>query len=266
MRLGVGIGAVLAMLFAGWAMAPAVHALQNARPVATDNRIRTVRYGENEVYSFTGHYRYQSSIVFEEGEEIQTVSLGDSLAWQINPTGNRIFLKPIDQMATTNMTVITNERTYLFELHAEETDDIRAENMVFVMRFIYPDEDLATINVSGFDDLPDIYNEPELYNFNYTLRGSERISPIRIFDDGEFTYFEFKETNAEVPAFFVVDGLGNEELVNFRTRDNYIIVERVHSIFTLRSGPEIICVYNEMMQHPLPPPEHRDQDMTPFGF
>ena len=240
--------------------AEASYALQKARPVATDSRIRTVRYGENEVYKFTGHYRFQSSIVFGENEEIQTVSLGDSLAWMINPTGNRIFLKPIDQMATTNMTVITDKHTYHFELHAEETDDIRADSMVFVMRFIYPDADMATINVSGFDDMPDIYNEPELYNFNYTLRGSERVSPLRIFDDGEFTYFEFKQKNAEVPAFFLVDGLGNEELVNFRTRGDYIIVERVHSRFTLRSGPEIVCVYNESMQHPLPPPEHMEDD------
>ena len=237
-----------------------VHALQKSRPVATDSRIRTVRYGENEVYKFVGHYRFQSSIEFEEGEQIQTISLGDSMAWMVNPTGNRIFLKPIDQLATTNMTVISDRRTYHFELHAEETDDIRSESMVFVMRFIYPEADVSTINISGFDDMPDIYGEPEKYNFNYSLRGSERVSPLRIFDDGEFTYFEFRNKNAEVPAFFLVDGLGNEELLNFRTRGDYIVVERVHSRFTLRSGPEVVCVYNETMQHPLPPPEHRDED------
>lgn len=247
-------------------VAPHAMALQKARPVATDERIRTVRYGENEVYSFTGHYRFQSSIVFDEGEEIQTVSLGDSLAWQINPTGNRIFLKPIDQLATTNMTVITDKRTYYFELHAEETDDIRADSMVFVMRFIYPDADLATINIAGFDDMPDIFNEPELYNFNYSLRGSDRIAPLRIFDDGEFTYFEFQETNAEVPAFFLVDSLGNEELINYRTRGEYIIVERVHSVFTLRSGPEIICIYNESMPHRGPPPGYVEEDGGFFDF
>ncbi len=240
-------------------IASAAHALQDARPLATDQRIRTVRYSENEVYKFVGHYRHQSSIIFEDDEEIQTISVGDSIAWMVNPTGNRIFLKPIDQMATTNMTVLTNKRTYYFELHAEETDNIGAPGMVFAMKFYYPESDVAAINVSAFDDLPDIENEPEKYNFRYSLRGGDRTAPIRIFDDGEFTYFEFRNKNADVPAFYIVDSMGNEELVNFRTRGDYIIVERVHSMFTLRSGPDIVCVYNEMMPHPSPPPEYLEQ-------
>jgi type IV secretion system protein VirB9 len=64
-------------------------AVQTPRPLATDSRIRTVRYSPNEVYQFIGHYGYQSAIQFEDGEEIQTVSVGDSLAWLINPAGSR---------------------------------------------------------------------------------------------------------------------------------------------------------------------------------
>ncbi len=244
-------------------------ALQAAHPIATDSRIRTVRYSPNEVYQFIGHYGYQSAIELEEGEKIQTVSVGDSVAWLINPSANRIFLKPIEQNALTNMTIITDKRTYLFELHAEETKDIRDKNMVFAYRFIYPQADSSAVDYSAMDPVPDFDKEPEKYNFNYTIRGSNLIEPIRIFDDGEFTYFEFKDKNAEIPAFFRVTTTGDEELINFRKRGNYIVVERVASRFTLRRGADIVCVYNEKMpQTNTPIPEkpflQRAREYDPF--
>tara|TARA_B100001750_G_C15344862_1_gene514123 strand:+ start:88 stop:882 length:795 start_codon:yes stop_codon:yes gene_type:complete len=229
-------------------------ALQTPRPIATEHRLQTVRYSENEVFKFIGHYGYQSSIEFSPDEEIQTISVGDSISWLINPTGSRIFLKPIEQDALTNMTVITNKHTYHFELHARETEDIDDREMVFVMRFVYPEDDIATIVYEEDDDVPDFNKEPDKYNFQYSIRGSETISPLRIFDDGEFTYFEFADKNADVPAFFNVDAAGNEELINFRTRGNYIVVERVSNVMTLRKGPYIVCVYNEVgRQEPYPP-------------
>ena len=76
-----------------------VYALQEPRPIATDYRIRNIRFSPNEVFKFVGHYGYQSSIEFGEGEEIQTVSIGDSIAWQIDPSGDRLFLKPVEQDA-----------------------------------------------------------------------------------------------------------------------------------------------------------------------
>lgn len=231
------------------------NALQEARPLATDKRILTVRYSPNEVYDFIGHYGYQSIIEFAPDEEVTTVSIGDSVAWQVNPVGSRLFLKPVEQDALTNMSVITSKRTYHFELHAEETENIRANDMMFVVRFIYPDDYAGDYsNYIAEDPVPDL-SDPEVLktlNFNYSLVGSETISPIRIFDDGEFTYFEFKDVNADVPAFFWVDSGRQENLINFRKNGNYIVVERVTSQYTLRSGSDVLCVFNE--SRPLPPP------------
>lgn len=246
---------LLLLALIGLSATPAL-ALQEPRPIATDSRIRTVRYSPNEVYQFIGHYGYQSAIEFETDEQIQTVSIGDSVSWMVNPAGNRLFLKPIDQNALTNMTVITNRRAYLFEMHAEETQDIRDREMVFVMRFTYPQADQSQMDFTTFEAFPDIEKEPEKYNFRYTIRGSSVIEPIRIFDDGQFTYFEFRDKNADIPAFFNVDSSGSEELINFRKRGNYIVVERVSPRFTLRRGPDIMCVYNETMKvSPIPEPD-----------
>lgn len=233
-----------------------VFALQQPRAIATDSRIRAVRYSPNEVYQYIGHYGYQSSIEFEADEEVKTVSVGDQTPWMIIPAGNRIFLKPVDQNALTNMTVITNKRTYLFELHAEETKDIRDKNMIFSYRFVYPQSDASALDFSVQDAVPDLEKDAAKYNFNYAIRGSSVVEPIRIFDDGRFTYFEFRDKNAEIPAFFKVDSAGNEELINFRKLANYIVVERVAPRFTLRRGADIICVYNETMPMPdTPVPE-----------
>lgn len=251
--------AALAMFAAPVALFPGkASALQEPRPISTDRRIRTVRYSPNEVYQFIGHYGYQSSIEFAEDEKVQTVSIGDSVAWMVNPAESRLFLKPIEQNATTNLTVITDKRTYFFELHAEETNNIRDNEMIFTVRFVYPQNDTGALDYGQYEAMPDIDAYPERYNFNYSVRGSDSISPIRIFDDGNFTYFEFKDQNAELPAFFHVDAAGNEELINFRKRGNYIVVERVSPVFTLRRGSDLMCVYNEAMSIPSKPiPEEK---------
>ncbi len=231
------------------ALAGPAFALRDSRPLATDQRIHTMMYSADEVYKFTGHYGFQSTIEFAADEEIQTISMGDSVAWLLEPSGNRIFLKPLEQNATTNMTVLTNKRSYLFELHAREASGISDPQLVFVLRFMYPSDSNDYISGLGSIDntVPDL-DDPEergKLNFNYTLRGKETIAPLRVFDDGEFTFFEFRNKNADVPAFFLVDSTGKEALINYRTRGDYIVVERVWGVYTLRHGSDLVCVYNE---------------------
>jgi type IV secretion system protein VirB9 len=237
----------LVLLLVAMFYSSAAQAVSESQPIQVDHRVRIVMYQPDQVYRFTGHYRYQSSIEFGQGEEIKTISMGDSTSWMLNPSGNRLFLKPLEQDATTNMTVITSAHTYLFELHARETDDIQDKDMVFVMRFLYPDGDTSQTVSKYLDTVPsmDIDSDPSKYNFNYTISGLEYIAPIRIFDDGEFTYFQFRDKNAEVPAFYTVDSKGNEAIINYRTRGDYIVVERVSPRMTLRHGVEIVCVFNE---------------------
>lgn len=228
-------------------VAPSAHAIQEYKPLSVDKRIRTYTYNPNEVYVFTAHYGYQSSIELDPKETISVISLGDAMSWQIEPLGNRIFIKPVEPDATTNMSVITDKRTYHFELYAEEAEGIRDEGMVFSARFYYPEAESGAVRTfkSTQVKLPNIQEEPEKYHFNYTLSGSEGIAPVRVFDDGEFTYFQFRNKNADVPAFFLVDNEGRESLINYRVLEDYIVVERVGSQYTLRNGSEVTCVYNE---------------------
>lgn len=238
---------ITALVFASFT-AGSANATSSSRALPVDHRVHVIQYQPDQVYRMNGHYRYQSAIEFEKDEEIRTISMGDSTAWMLNPSGNRLFLKPVENDATTNMTLITNKRVYLFELHANETDDIDDPKMVFIMRFSYNSAGSdAFDNGKYLDSVPeqDMLENPEKYNANYTISGTDEIAPIRIFDDGEFTYFQFRDKNAEVPAFYWVDNDGNDNVINYRTRGDYIVVERVSSRFTLRHGGDVVCVFNE---------------------
>ncbi|MDJ1407184.1 MAG: TrbG/VirB9 family P-type conjugative transfer protein [Candidatus Midichloria sp.] len=71
------------------------------------------------------------------------------------------------------------------------------------------------------------------------------MEPLQIFDDGEFTYFKFRNINAEIPAIFLVDLDNREGIINYRIAGKYVVVERVAAKLTLRHGKSTICVFNE---------------------
>lgn len=216
-------------------------------PLASDPRVKTIVYAPDQVFKYTGYLRYQTTIEFGADEVIQTILMGDNTGWKMNPSGNKLYIKPSDLDITTNMTLVTTKRTYLFELHADEVKNIDDKRLTFILRFVYPDEgDVGVVGVSSTEGVPDLENDDlSKYNFRYSINGSEDISPIRIFDDGEFTFFEFRGINADIPAFFRVLSDGSEEIINYRTRGNYIVVERVSGRYTLRHGNDVACVFNE---------------------
>ncbi len=247
--------------------ATSVASVQIPTPSASDPRIKTYVYAPDTVYSYKGFYRYQSSIELEYGEEIQQVAIGDSTGWQITPAGHRLFLKPTDEDATTNMTIYTDKRIYFFELYAGEANNIRDTNLSFVARFVYPSSDgnqgairrytneqkdeasklnkIGDFMSAGDNNGIDPLENADFYNFNYTISGSTLISPLKIFDDGEFTYLQFNTVNADIPAIFQVDKAGDESLVNYRISGDYVVIERVSSQFTLRLGEYVTCIFNE---------------------
>lgn len=126
----------LAALFYLWA--PASYGFQDDLSVTYDNRIKTYIYNPNEVFLIVVHTGFQSHIEFAKGEEIETISMGDSYAWKITPLANRLFIKPLERNIRTNMTILTNRRTYQFDIVARELDGEDDKDLVYVVRFYYP--------------------------------------------------------------------------------------------------------------------------------
>ena len=225
-------------------------AIRTSRPTALDSRIRVMAYSPNDVFTFTGYYGYQTCIELDKNESVVSISLGDTTGWQIIPSGNRIFLKPIESDATTNMTLITNKRTYFFELYGKEATDIRDPDMVFTVRFIYPDDPDSDSSITKYatkEYFPDL-SHPENLNFNYMISGSRTIEPEKIFDDGEFIFIQFPDKNSKIPAIFSVDDKRHESMVNYRVSSNnrnIIVIEKVYKKMALRLNKEIVCIFNE---------------------
>lgn len=107
-------------------------------PLTTDSRIKTYIYSPNEVFLLVLHYGFQSHIEFGKNESIETITLGDSFAWKITPLDNRLFIKPMERNIRTNMTIITNKKTYQFDLVAKELESGDEKDLVYVVRFQYP--------------------------------------------------------------------------------------------------------------------------------
>ncbi len=220
-------------------------ALSYDSPVAIDSRIKTLIFSENEVFRLVVHYGYQTSIEFQDGEEVQSISVGNNYAWTLTPLGRRLFIKPLEDNILTNMTILTNQRAYQFEIQSKPISNAVDEELVYVVRFFYPGE--------GFDDKrPDVaFNEVESiptlkpYNFNYTLTGPDKFAPLKVFDDGINTFFKFDPSLKTLPTIATKNTEGSADNLEMRQRGEYIVVNTISKEFVLSLQDEVVSVYNE---------------------
>jgi type IV secretion system protein VirB9 len=226
-------------------------------PLTTDSRIRTIVYNPNEVFQLKFHYGFQSFIEFAPDEEIEIISLGEAFPWKITPIGKRIFIRPIQIDVTTNMTIITTKRTYQFEITGLAFNEKANEDLVYSIRFFYPEKEIKkpkavinvgnqwnTINVKDGFALTNI-ERGDVINFNYTMAGTAKnIIPIKVFDDGKITYFQFPKNNLIIPTFSIVDIYGKETKLNYYIDGDYVAVNAVGIQFALRNGKDLLCIFN----------------------
>ena len=163
-------------------------------------------------------------------------------------------MKPLEANADTNMTVVTSKRIYSFMMFANQAVSYQGRDLTFHVKFTYPDEQVQVILYENAQKeaaaqrkeaqiLSKSSVSPEDWNFSYQYDGSEAIRPQRVFDDGQFTYFKFPSIT-NTPAIFSVDTEGNEALINYNVKGEYIVVERIGSQFTLRDGSLATCIFN----------------------
>jgi type IV secretion system protein VirB9 len=227
-------------------------------PVGADPRIRIVPYDPLQVVELKGVLGSQTMIAFEPGERIENVAIGDSLGWQVIPSrrSDLLFLKPMDHAAVTNMTVVTNMRRYAFELTVRRTPARPNDpDVIFSLRFDYPAPVIPIVKAPE----PPPPKPPEDVNHAYSFQGSKHNLPARVFDDGRSTYFRFADETS-LPAIFIVDADKTESVVNFRTQDGYLVIDRLARAFVLRRGKEETRIFNDGFHDdgpgPMSPPPH----------
>jgi type IV secretion system protein VirB9 len=210
-----------------------------------DPRIQSIAYDPNQVVQLKGTLGYQFMLEFSPNEKIETVSIGDSLAWQITPNrkADVLFIKPVIRSAT-NLTVLTNQRRYAFDLKVAPTGG--SDPILYVARLTYP-EPAEAMAVDG-PTAPPPAIAPEIPHraatSSYAFKGAAALFPDDVFDDGRMTYFQLAP-DAPVPAIFAVaPDSRNESLVNYFVRGHFLVIDQVAPEFKLRIGKDVATIQN----------------------
>lgn len=202
-------------------------------------------YSADALYQIYSSPERITDIALQEGEELVSVSAGDTVRWVIGDTTSgggasqrsHILVKPSRDDLRTNLVINTNRRTYHLELTAT-LDSWMASvawdyplDQLLALKYANQRAESATPRVEGLS--------LERLNFRYEITGdSPSWKPLRAFDDGEKVYIQFPSgiAQGELPPLFVVGSKGDAQLVNYRVRSPYYVVDRLFAAAELRLG------------------------------
>ncbi len=224
-------------------------AAQGMAPIADmDSRLRVIDYMEGEVYRLSGCIGFQTMITLNSDEHVENIGIGDSSLWQVMPNkrGNLIFVKPTAVKAFSNMTIVTDKRSYNFELRSAPEADCQKGHVTYELRFRYaPPPPAAAPNIRATPADPNAFlPATEKRNSAYTFAGDADLVPLRVFDDGNATYFRWAPS-APTPAVYALNSDNSESLINYASRGDYLVVDQVARAFVLRRGDQKTTLYND---------------------
>jgi type IV secretion system protein TrbG len=209
------------------------------------NAIQVWPYAEGSLYQVYASPGRVTDIMLQEGEELVSVSAGDTVRWIVGDTTSasgaaqrvHVLLKPIRADLKTNLVITTNRRIYLLELTATE------QTWMASVSWNYPQDQLLALKrqAARADAAAPIAQGVALerLRFRYDVGGdAPSWRPLRAFDDGEHVYIQFPSgiAQGELPPLFVVGAAGDAQLVNYRYRAPYYVVDRLFGAAELRLG------------------------------
>jgi len=224
----------------------------DAAPMPAEPRLQTVDYRPDAVLSLTGFVGYHVHLEFAPGEHFVTLAAGDTASLDVGAEGNHLLLKPKRATPGTNLTLLTNRRTYFVDYRAYARAP-RPGEAVYSIRFQYPPDagiagPAAVVPAlkSALDPLPAATNS------DYWFCGSAALRPVAADDDGVQIRLKFPAT-AELPAVYAAGPDRAEMLVNSHVENDTIVVHRIAQRLVLRRGQLVGCVVN----HALPSAQRR---------
>lgn len=231
-----------------WSVCCLAAALVDANPLRAaslpDPRIREVPYRSDTVYRLRGYVGYQIDITFAPGERFTGLGVGDSKGVAFAADANHLFLKPRAAHVATNLTVLTNLRTYLFDYEAgPRPPDPSGADVIYALRFEYPPVPVPAASLERRRVETDLAaaRSTRPRNYDYWYCGDPSLKPAAAWDDGVETTLVFG-AHAELPAIFALNEDGSESLVNFDVQAGRIVVQRVARRLIVRRGKLAGCI------------------------
>lgn len=211
------------------------------------NAIQVYPYTEGALYRLYASPGQVSDIALQPGETLVSVSAGDTVRWVVGDTISgsgasaraHVLVKPINADIRTNLMIATDRRTYHLELESVPSGYMAA------LSWRYPADELAELtsrNARAVSREAGVINRGvslDGLNFDYRISGDKpKWKPVRVFDDGVQVYIQMPSNIAstDLPPLFVLGGNGDAELVNYRLRGNYYIVDHLFEAAELRLG------------------------------
>lgn len=209
------------------------------------NAIQVWPYSDGALYQVYAAPGRVTVVSLQPGEELVTVAAGDTVRWIVGDTSSgsgealrvNVLVKPTRSGLKTNLVITTSRRTYLLELTSTEKAwmasvswDYPKDRMLALQRQSQAAQTAAPVD-TGL--------ALEKIRFRYAISGSNPPwKPQRAFDDGEKVYIQFPRgiAQGELPPLFVIGAQGDGQLVNYRFRSPYYIVDRLFGAAELRLG------------------------------
>lgn len=211
--------------------------------------VQTYDYVAGEVYQVIASPGRVTSILLKPGEQMVSKVAGDTAQWMVGDThagsGGQsqtlVLVKPLKPDLQTNLVLATDQRVYQIDL--QSTSGVYHS----AVQWTYP-ADFARQIAEGEREsiqLQEAVIAPSVkladLDFGYRIRARGPVPnwmPRRVFADGHKTYIAFPQNldAREAPPLFVLGQRGDAQLVNYRQRGNYYIVDRVIDRAELRLG------------------------------
>ena len=202
-----------------------------------------------------------TTLILPGWEKVAEYYVGDPVVFEIKKIRGNVFaIRSRNAGADSNLALLgTSGNVYNFYVRSEAWNSNQVSDLtVYVDASREGEGDDAPLpsdagQTAASSSLPDyirrIVKRPEDIRFDMKLYAQHPsdadIAPLRVFEDGLFTYFDYGERADMVTrpvVHQIVDGVDN--VVNSRTagpRGSILVAEAVGD-FTLRSGTRIVCV------------------------
>lgn len=205
------------------------------------NAVQIYPFSEDALYQLFAAPQQVSDIALQPGETLMAISAGDTVRWAVGDSSSgtgpakqvHVLVKPFQSGLTTNLVILTDRRTYHLQLESTQ------KTVMTALSFSYGEDGLVTGRSGDRSPIIDTGLSLSTLRFGYKISGdSPSWRPLRAFDDGTKVYIEFpaRIDQGEAPPLFVVGAGGKSDLVNYRVRGNYYIVDRLFAAAELRLG------------------------------
>jgi P-type conjugative transfer protein TrbG len=212
------------------------------------NAIQLYPWSEGALYQLYAAPGQVTDIALQEGEQLVgpgPVAAGDTVRWIIGDTvsgtgaGQRvhILVKPTRPGLVTNLVINTDRRTYHLELRST------SDTYMASVSWTYPQDALIALSTHSREAAAAVPSVPDIdidaLNFRYRIEGDRTPwRPLRAFDDGRQVFMELPPSigQSDLPPLFIVGARGEGELVNYRIRGRYIVVDRLFAGAEMRLG------------------------------